>query len=241
MGFSDHLASSEVWYRLLNCGFRLPAGAGTDAFPNFAAMRGPPGLARVYVHGGRTAQGLDHRRWLAALREGRTMVTNAPLLGLTVRSGTGPWREPGDELRLPAGRQRLTTRITMRSSVPVEHLELVSNGSVIATIPVGAGATRADTVITVDLDRSSWLVLRARGDRPRMPVLDLHPFASTSPVYVHLGDAPIRSASDAEYFIRWLDLTAQAAREHAGWNTAAERDEALAMLAAARAEFEQRR
>ena len=241
MGFSDHLASSEIWYRLLNCGFRLPAGAGTDAFPNFAAMRGPPGVARVYVHGGGTARGLDHRRWLDALRAGQTMVTNAPLLGLTVRAGAGPWREPGDELRLPPGRQRLTIRATLRSSVPVEHLELVSNGSVIATIPAGDGGTRADTVMTVDVERSGWLVLRARGDRPRLPVLDLHPFASTSPVYVQLGDAPTRSATDADYFIRWLDLAAESARQHAGWNTPAERDETLAMLAAARAEFVKRR
>src|SRR2546426_6623944 len=24
MGFSDHLITSEIWYRLLNCGFRIP-------------------------------------------------------------------------------------------------------------------------------------------------------------------------------------------------------------------------
>ena len=46
MGYSDHLITSEVWYRLLNCGFRIPAGAGTDAFPNFASLRGPAGLLR---------------------------------------------------------------------------------------------------------------------------------------------------------------------------------------------------
>jgi hypothetical protein len=33
VGFSDHLASSRFWYRLLNCGFRIPAGAGTDESP----------------------------------------------------------------------------------------------------------------------------------------------------------------------------------------------------------------
>src|SRR5439155_22641376 len=25
MGYSDHLITSEIWYRLLNCGFRIPA------------------------------------------------------------------------------------------------------------------------------------------------------------------------------------------------------------------------
>src|SRR5207245_10262709 len=58
MGYSDHLITSQIWYRLLNCGFRLPAGAGTDAFPNFASLRGPPGLVRVFV---KTGAALDPR------------------------------------------------------------------------------------------------------------------------------------------------------------------------------------
>ena len=57
MGFSDHLITSEIWYRLLNCGFRIPAGAGTDAFPNFASLRGPAGLLRVFA---RIGARLDH-------------------------------------------------------------------------------------------------------------------------------------------------------------------------------------
>ena len=64
MGYSDHLITSEFWYRLLNCGFRIPAAAGTDAFPNFASLRGPPGLVRVYA---RTDRALDHRQWLGAI------------------------------------------------------------------------------------------------------------------------------------------------------------------------------
>ena len=28
VGFSDHKATAKIWYRLLNLGFRLPAGAG---------------------------------------------------------------------------------------------------------------------------------------------------------------------------------------------------------------------
>jgi len=77
MGYSDHLITSGIWYRLLNCGLRIPAGAGTDAFPNFASLRGPPGLVRVFV---RTGPALHRRSWMAGLKAGRTFVTNAPLL-----------------------------------------------------------------------------------------------------------------------------------------------------------------
>ena len=57
LGFvDDPMATAHVWYRMLNCGFRLPAGAGTDAMANFASLRGPVGMNRVYVHTGGAAQ-----------------------------------------------------------------------------------------------------------------------------------------------------------------------------------------
>jgi hypothetical protein len=31
---SNHEANLPLWYRLLNCGFRIPASAGTDCFLN---------------------------------------------------------------------------------------------------------------------------------------------------------------------------------------------------------------
>src|SRR5207245_9400456 len=50
VGFSDHRATATVWYRLLNLGFRIPAGAGTDATANYAApIRGHMGMDRVYA------------------------------------------------------------------------------------------------------------------------------------------------------------------------------------------------
>lgn len=49
LGFSDHHASADVWYRLLNCGFRPSAAAGTDAMANYASLRGPVGMNRVYA------------------------------------------------------------------------------------------------------------------------------------------------------------------------------------------------
>jgi hypothetical protein len=67
VGFSDHLATARVWYQLLNCGFRIPAGAGTDAMANFASLRGPVGLNRsTCTHRRRTARGW--RRWPLANR-----------------------------------------------------------------------------------------------------------------------------------------------------------------------------
>ncbi len=52
VGFADHKSTAEIWYRLLNLGFRLPAGAGTDAMANYASLRGPVGMNRVFLDTG---------------------------------------------------------------------------------------------------------------------------------------------------------------------------------------------
>jgi hypothetical protein len=232
MGFSDHHATAAVWYRLLNCGFRLPAGAGTDAFPNFASLRGPAGLLRTYAQAGPR---LDQAAFLRALKQGRTFVTNAPLLSLEVEG-----RAPGDELSLPAGPHRLKARVWMRSAVPVDHVDVVANGTVVATVPVAAGGGAAEGTVEIPVDRSGWVLLRAFADRPRLPVLDLYPYATTSPVYVSVGGAPVRSSTDAAFFLRWVDRVAAAAGAHPGWNTEAERAHALDQIARAREEYERR-
>ena len=225
MGYSDHLITSGIWYRLLNCGVRLPAAAGTDAFPNFASLRGPPGLVRVFA---RTGPVLDHRRWLAAIKAGRTFVSNAPLLEFTLGG-----RDVGDEIRLPAS-GRLTARVRLRSSVPLDHLELVGNGRVVAVIPLRGDRTAASDTVSVAVKHSGWYVLRAWSDHAETPVLDLYPFASTSPIYVRVGREPVRSPDDAAFFVRWIDRLDQAAQAHEGWNTPGEREHVLRLLAQAR-------
>jgi hypothetical protein len=232
MGYSDHLITSGIWYRLLNCGFRLPAGAGTDAFPNFASLRGPPGLVRVFVRtGAGRSRTLDHTSWMAGLKAGRTFVTNAPLLEFTL-GGHGI----GDEIRLPAGAP-LTARVSLRSNVPIDHLEVVGNGRVVATFPVTGDHTTASTTVSIPVTRSGWYVLRAWSDHAELPILDRYPFGSTSPIYVRVGRDPVCSREDADFFVRWIDRLDWAARMHPGWNSAAERDHVLGLIGQARAVY----
>ncbi len=231
-GYSDHLITSEVWYRLLNCGFRFPAGAGTDAFPNFASLRGPPGLVRVFV---RSGTALDHRRWLAGLKAGRTFVTNAPLLEFSIAG-----HAIGDEIRLPPGSHRLTARVGLRSNVPIDHLEIIGNGKVVATIPIRGDRTTTIDSVAIAVTASGWYVLRAYSDRATLPILDLYPFGSTSPIYVQVGDDPVRSPEDATFFVRWIGRMETAARASTKWNTPAEQADVLRTLGEARAVFEER-
>jgi TolB protein len=232
MGFSDHRTTAGVWYRLLNAGFRIPAGAGTDAMANFASLRGPVGMNRVFVHSGPR---LVYRSWLAALKAGRTFVSNGPLLGFTL-SG----RQIGAELTFPAGVHQVVARVSLRSIVPVERLEIVANGVVVAPIPLTDGGTRADAVIPLPVTRSGWFIVRAWSAKATHPVLDLYPYASTSPIYVTVGGRAVRSAESARWFVRWIERLETAASAHPGWNDAAEKAEVLGRLAEAKRVFLQR-
>jgi hypothetical protein len=146
-------------------------------------------------------------------------------------------REAGDEITLPKGVHQLVARVSFRSLVPVEHLEIVANGIVLAPIPLSAGGTRADAVIPLPVTRSGWFTLRAWSGTATHPVLDLYPFATTSPIYLTVDGRPVRSAEDARYFVRWIERLETAADAHTGWNDAAEKAEVMGRLARAKEVF----
>ena len=132
-------------------------------------------------------------------------------------------------------------KVTLRSIVPVDHLQLIRNGEVVAELPLQGDRTRADTTLAVEIPESSWLVLRAYGDKAIEPVLDIYPFGTTSPIYVSLAGKPVRKSGDAEYFMKWLDRLQSAVTAHEGWNTPSERREVLERVRLAREEFLRRR
>lgn len=231
VGFSDHRSTAEVWYKLLNCGFRIPTGAGTDAMANFASLRGPVGLNRVYARipdkqGPNTR--LDPQVWLDSLRKGHTFATNGPLLGFTLGG-----QNLGEELKLP-GQQEVKFTAWMRSIVPVDHLELVCNGQVAKDLRLGPARTAADIQGTLPISKSGWCLLRAWNEKAHHAVLDLYPYATTSPVYINVGSAPVRSANDATYFVAWIDRLTQAAKAFLDWNSEAEKAHVLKQLSDAR-------
>jgi TolB protein len=230
VGFADPRATNAVWYRLLECGLQVPAGAGTDAMANYASLRGPVGLNRTYVP---AAGQLTRESFLAGLKQGRTLATNGALLSLEIGAA-----RPGDTIKLTAP-GTLTYRATLRSNVPVDHLELIVNGEVAATLPIAAGGHSAEASGTLPIAGSSWMLLRAWNDGPDDRVLDVYPFATTSPVYVRVGDRPRRSRDAATYFQKWLARLHTATEQNPAYRTAAERDAVLQDVARARAFYEQ--
>ena len=244
VGFSDHQASATVWHRLLNCGFRPTAAAGTDAMANYASMRGPVGLDRVFVEDGpgsgavATAAVRHARlnRWLHALKVGHSVATNSALLGFEV-DGQGP----GSELEIPAAGASVHLRGFMRSIVPMDHLQVLQQGKVLLEIPLKGDRHSADLDEQVHVAAPGWLLLRAWNEHSSPDIFDIYPYATTNAVFLTSPGAATHCGVDADYFMAWIDRLAAAARVHPDFNTAAERQETLEQIAAARKVFEQRR
>lgn len=222
VSFADPHATAEVWHRLLNLGFRLPAGAGTDAMTNYASLRGPLGLNRVYL--ATTERTPDALR--AAIKEGRGFATNAPLLGLRVEGAA-----PGATVKPRAG-GRVRVEAAVRSIVPLTDIELVFNGKPLRRL-------RRDFDGEVALPGSGWLLLRAWSRAPHPLVQDLYPYGTTNPVWIDAG-APPGAPDDAAYFIRWIDRMLESAAARTDYLSDREREQTLARLRSARTVFAQK-
>jgi TolB protein len=232
VGFSDHKSTAAVWYRLLNLGFRLPAGAGTDATTNYAApIRGQLGMDRVYVWV--PGWPLNIEVWLDALKNGRTFATNGPLIEFTMNG-----ERVGEELKFDGAQAAVPFTAKLRSIVPVDHLEVVCNGQIAETLKLEGRRDSADVTGTVPLKESGWCMLRASSDKAEYPVLDNYAYATTSPVYATIGGKPPRSPEDAKYFAAWIARTIDVTSHYPDWNSPAEKEYVLKRLAEAKAIYE---
>ncbi len=228
VAFSDHKATADVWYRLLNLGFRLPAGAGTDAMANYASLRGPVGLNRVFLD---TDGKRDPEAARVAIKQGRSFATNGPLLGFEIGGA-----RPGDTLRKIGARHRFS--VALRSPVAVDHLELVQNGKVLRSFKLTGERRSFDGEGELDVEGDGWIVLRAWNEHADPLVLDIYPYATTSPVYLEgFGPRP-EARQDAAYFVTWLDRVIDETRARsADFNDERERQSTFTYLEQARAGY----
>jgi hypothetical protein len=231
VSFADHRSTAAVWYRLLNLGYHLPAGAGTDAMTNYASLRGPVGLNRVYLAtADRTPEALK-----SALKHGHGFVTNAPLLGLKVND-VGP----GDTVRLNTGQRRVYVEAAVRSIVPLSDIELVFNGKVLKRLRGDRTGQVLDFDGDVAIPGSGWMLLRATNTTPQTLVQDIYPYGTTNPVWIDTGTPPPPATEDARYFVRWIDRVIESVSARDDFNTAKEREGTLQYLRDARAIFERK-
>ena len=242
----------RLWYRFLNCGFRLTATAGTDKMTTFVTV----GANRVF---GRIEGEFTYGSWIAALKAGRTFISNSPILSMTVNG-----QEPGARLELDSRRAKIVEiRARAESQLPYHHLEVVCNGRVIGETTPSGPRHSAEIKLEHPLRESCWIAARAYEDidgyhakgvkfdtihveegtvlsnyfgtrRPETV------FAHTSPVYILRDGRPIRSWDDAQYYVRYMDLSIQWLETQAKFARPEDRQASIEAFRIGRAVYEKR-
>jgi len=198
--------NTDTYYRLLNCGLKLAAGAGSAT--GFKEV--PVGYNRAYVRLESTASIQDFYRVWA---EGRNFVTNGPMLFLETSESQGP----GDVINLTGKAGKLTVQLEAISDNPLTSLELLVNGEVMASVETGQ-RKRVTAEVELSLERGSWIAARctARDDLLTDQELSIYAngdnqqpsrlrYAHTSPLYVTVDGQGARITRSVEEAFSMLD------------------------------------
>jgi len=206
-----------LWYRLLNCGLKIPATAGTDKMNNQVTV----GANRVYAE----VEGkFSYEAWIEALNKGRTFITNSPLIFCKVDEAG-----PGGSVQLAKGKKVHVTA-EVYSQLPYDRLEIIANGKVIGFKNIEGFREHETLEIDFQPGESSWIAARCyrssvRDSREGVNFIQrikyqetstslneyfgtLRPetvFAHTSPAWVELDNQPVRSKNDIDYFVQYLN------------------------------------
>jgi hypothetical protein len=182
------------WYRVLNCGYRLPVVAGTDKMAAWI----PVGANRTYAHLGQQEFTFDN--WAKAIRSGNTFMTSGPLLFFHADS-----RAPGEEITLGAGGGAVEVQAEARSFVPFHRVEIVLNGRVVASREERDGVREMTLREKVQVNGPGWLAARCFSKVGLTTSWDLKVLAHTSPVYVQVPRQDLFSESGAAFLMTLIE------------------------------------
>lgn len=198
-------ADYDRYYRLLNCGFRVPASSGTDWW--------------IYDHNRVFVQvegNFTYDSWIAGLRAGRTFVSNGPLLEFHVND-----KGPGASIEAK-GPLRVSARVISR--LPFSRVEIIYNGEILAEQSAW-NSRQATLEREIPVERGGWIAARVAGGGKTHAGYTV--FAHTSPVYVRVNGSPRRRAEAAGSFIDEIEDSMQFIRKN--YRFAKDADRALAV------------
>ncbi len=241
-----HLYATDLWYRLLNCGYHLPPAAGTD-LPNYPFRDDwQPFLGgmRMYV---KTDGHDDFQSWKDAVKRGEVFVTSGPLLDFTV-NGQGA----GSTVRLPAGGGFVTVDAEMTSPLPLHEFQIVRSGKALKIDDeesISGEIHERRIRQRLRIDRSCWLAVRGRSVpiqslkdsiKSREVWIETDAIAHSGIIRVLVGDQPIRTKTDARELIQQLRTQQQYYREAGRYADGKDRLEMLSLFDQAVQQLESR-
>jgi TolB protein len=205
----------DLWYAMLNCGFKLPASTGSDWYICSAN--------RVYAY---TGAPFAYPDWVTALQDGRTFITNGPALHLAVHGPNAENQMPGDTIRCDPGTE-IRLSASWDSHYPVERVEIVWNGRVIAGRN-GPPNRNGEVTTRFTVPSDGWVAARIAGfvrDSFHQPI-----YAHTSPVYVHTGTPPAERPEAAALFDRSIEAALEWVNTKGRFTTDAQRREVVTLF-----------
>ncbi len=214
-------------YAVWNNGLRVAATGGEDSISNLHRSK-LVGSVRTYVHTG--TRGLDMAAWFEGLRAGRAFVSSGPLVELTIDG-----QMPGEQVALPASGGTVEIVGRVQSVTSLDRLFLVCDGETVNEVPIGGDGRSASFRTRHSVTHSGWCHLRAEGatgDRFPMDVAYVQGF--TNPVWLQVGDQPVRNRAAAEYALQWIDTLQELADAWPGWRAEKERAHVFAQFDEAR-------
>jgi hypothetical protein len=222
----------ELWYRFLNCGFRIAPGAGTDVFTNWRGINNIPGGSREYVEVG---SAMSWGRWIERLREGRDFVTNGPLVSFNVNG-----KPMGSAINVPAGEPfRARLEVEVASRVAVDKVEFIQNGRVIARREMAPQTRTFQAREEVEVPQSSWFAVRVTGP-PARGVVGGIPRAHSGVIYVNVGGHPTVLKDDVELMLTWVDRLWLLLEERKNLGPGTNHERARQMIQQARRYYEEK-
>jgi TolB protein len=171
---TDEIGAAAVWKRLLSIGVPTVLNAGTDAMSDFYRTIAI-GASRIYV---RPEGPMNYRSYLAALKAGRSFVTNGPLVQLRV-GGV----QPGEVLA--AGDAEHSFTLELHSAVPAQSVSILVNG---VTVWKGDGVSSSGSkrfTGSIRVPSAGWILAEVSGGKTeRWPAMDSYAYAITSPIWI---------------------------------------------------------
>jgi hypothetical protein len=179
----------EDFYDFLNLGVKIAATAGSDV-PWGSTI----GEVRTYAYTGRT---FSADAWFAALKQGRTFVSNGPMLTLSVNNAI-----PGDGLRAEKnGKLRISAEAWAPESIGApKTLEIVAQGRVIRSVEAdSAKAGKLQLQFEVPASASQWIAARVTAFNGAV--------AHTSPVYALVDGVTFADRTQIHELVeKWLKV-----------------------------------
>lgn len=180
-----------IYWQMLECGFRIAPSAGSGFGINDSHL----GYNRVYVTLGGSQ---SDAQWWEKLKEGRSMVTNGPLLRPLVNGEL-----PGTTFQIAQG-DTLELEVALSLSVqdPVEYLEIVYNGKSLYRARLDEHAKRGGEIPPLKVNESGWLLIRVVTDHESS-----YRFAMTAPYYIEAGNSKRVQPEAVAFFRTWLETS----------------------------------